>query len=82
MARIDYDKARRAEQWRQATYAGLGDRAPAAPAKRATAKQLDFIQGLLKKTGRRQLSRAELAVFTMDSASRMIKTLMNEQPAN
>jgi hypothetical protein len=74
MAKMDYGKARRCELWRESARTAWSGGVPSI-FQRASARQIDYVQLLLKKLGRRPLAPAELAKLTVASASRLIETL-------
>lgn len=74
MARMDYDKAHRAGQWRQSVRDTWSGHVPS-PITRATDKQTNYIKVLLEKHGRRPFTAEEIATLTVASASRLIAEL-------
>lgn len=80
MARMNWEKVRAAQQWD--TYVRKAPKPGPRPvlARAASEKQKDYIQGLLKKAGRRAFSADELDTLTIDSASRLIKDLTVQAP--
>ena len=77
---INWERDRNAQLWRSASRAdkeadaALG-RAGAIQGRKASARQIDYLQALLQKAGRRPYTDDEVAALTVDVASRLIKAL-------
>ena len=77
---INWERDRNAQLWRSASRAdketdAMLSRAGATRTRKASDRQIDYLQALLQKAGRRPYTDAEVAILTVDSASRLIKSL-------
>ena len=86
MSRMDYNKAKRCDLWkeqaRQPTAEHLIARKMAErPCRPATKSQLFYLQSLLPRCGRRELTETEASALTIMGASRLIATLKELLPA-
>jgi hypothetical protein len=75
MARLDWDKAGRARLWREGVRNSWSGVVPAAPAQKASGKQVAYVQLLLVRAGRRALAPAEADGLTAAEAHKMIDSL-------
>jgi hypothetical protein len=74
MARMNWDKAKRAQDWQQHVRNSWSGHVPSS-IKLPTQKQINYLQSLLEKRGRRRFTEEELGFLTAASASRMIEEL-------
>lgn len=72
MSRLDWEKAGRVRAWRDSERSAWSGHVPPAVLK-ASEKQIGYMQALLRRAGRRELTAVEVAALTMDGASRLIK---------
>lgn len=76
MAKMDYDKAARAEHFRQQMIYVAAPRGAYRSTPRASEKQKIFVQSLLRRLGRREYTESELNSLTMAQVDRLISTLL------
>lgn len=71
MAKMDWDKASRAQAWRDAGKNAWRGNVPPATM-RATLRQIEYLRALMAKAGRRAFTPAEESMLTIARASRLI----------
>lgn len=75
---MNWEKNRSASMWRSSERAGRESeaaigRVSATPTRLASARQIDYLQALLEKAGRRAYTPEEVSSLTANIASRLIK---------
>ena len=76
VAKLNWEKADRTQKWRESQHDCWSGVLPPVEI-RATEKQIKYIQSLLVKNGRRDLTDKELGQLTISGASRLIEQLVN-----